>query len=63
MSIFNNHRIDKEQDQLVEDVKELCVCCARGIVLLAERYRMNPKIIAKLFIEVFQQIIEEMDKA
>lgn len=61
--MFNNHHTDKEQDQLVKDMQELCNCCAKGIVMLSERYHINPQVLTKTFIEVFQNIVEEMNKS
>ena len=55
--------IDNMDSKLVEDVKELCICCAKGIVLLSDRYKIHPEVIAKVFIEVFQKILDDMNRS
>lgn len=51
-----------EDSKLFEDIRELCVCCAKGIVVISERHKENPKLVSKLFVEVFQTILREMEK-
>lgn len=55
--------MDNIDSKLVDDVRELCICCAKGIVLLSDRYKIHPEVIAKVFIEVFQKILDDMHRA
>lgn len=47
---------------LFEDIRELCVYCAKGIVIVSQRHNENPRLVSKLFLEVFKEIIAKMDK-
>lgn len=47
---------------LFTDIRELCICCARGIVVIANRYNENPRLVSKLFIKLFQEINDQVDK-
>lgn len=48
--------------ELFEDIRELCVCCAKGIVIISQRHNENPRLVSKLFLEVFKEIVAKMDK-
>lgn len=48
--------------ELFEDIKELCIYCAKGIAMLSKKHNVSPQLISKLFVEVFQVILQEMEK-
>lgn len=48
-------------DDLFNDVKELCMCCAKGIVAISNKHKENPKLVSRLFIDVFTKIVEQLE--
>jgi hypothetical protein len=49
--------------EMFEDIRELCLCCAKSIAVISNRYNEDPRLICKLFIELFTRISEDVDKA
>ena len=47
---------------MFEDIKNLCVCCAQSVVVISQRYNEDPRMISKLFLEVYQKIDSELDQ-
>ena len=47
---------------LLNDIEELCVCCAEAIVVISQRYNVDPREISKTFISVYQKINSDFDK-
>lgn len=58
---MKTEKIDSSESRMFEQVRELCVLCAKGIVKISDDTGINPKLIAKFFIEVFQKIIGDME--
>lgn len=52
----------EENQELVADIQDLCVLCAKAIVKIANKHDINPKLISKFFIEIFQKINSDMEK-
>lgn len=52
----------KLNPDLFEDIRELCICCAQGIVVISKRYNENPQLVSKFFLEVFKEILDRVDK-
>ena len=58
---MNVTRIPRDDSQFFEDIKELCVLCAKGVVTIAERHHYNPKDVSKLFIELYTKIQNDVE--
>lgn len=57
-------RVEKEcNGEMFEDIRELCVCCAKSIVVIAKRHNQDPRLVSKLFIEIYKKINDEVDNA
>lgn len=50
-------------DKMFEDIRELCICCAKSVVVISKRYNEDPRLISKLFMEVYTKINDELDKS
>jgi len=50
-------------DKMFEDIRELCICCAKSVVVISKRYNEDPRLVSKLFIEVYTKINDELDKS
>lgn len=48
---------------MFNDIRELCTLCAKSVVIISKRYNEDPRLISKLFIEVYTKINEELDKS
>lgn len=48
--------------KLFEDIRELCIYCAKGIVIISQRHNENPRLVSKLFLEVFKEIVDRVEK-
>ena len=48
--------------QMFKDIQELCTCSAKAVIVIGKRYNEDPRLISKLFIELYQKINEELDK-
>ena len=53
MKPFNN--------QMFEDIRELCCCSAKAIAIISQRYDEDPRLVNRLFIEVYQKISDDVD--
>lgn len=47
--------------ELVSDIQDLCVCCAKAIVEISKKHNISPRIVSKFFIEVYQKINSDVD--
>ena len=57
-------RFKKEfDDNLLEDIQELCTCCAKSVVVIAKRYNEDPIVVNKLFLEVYKEINDAVENA
>lgn len=52
----------KLNPNLFEDIRELCICCAQGIVVISKRYNEDPRVVSKFFLEVFKEILDRIDE-
>lgn len=50
-------------NELFEDIQELCVCCAKSIVVISSKHNENPKFVSKLFLDIFTKIVEDLLKS
>jgi len=50
-------------DRMFDDIRELCVCCAKAVVVIAKRYNEDPRLVSKLFIEVYNKINDDVENA
>ena len=50
-------------DKMFEDIRELCICCAKSVVVISKRYNEDPRLVSKLFIEVYTKINDDLDKS
>lgn len=51
-----------ENKELFNDIRDLCVYSAKGIAFISKKHDVSPQMISKLYVEVFQKIIEEIEK-
>lgn len=49
--------------KMFDDIRELCVCCAKAVVAISTKYNENPRLVNKLFIEVYTKISDEVEKS
>lgn len=47
---------------LFEDVRQLCICNAKAISELSKKHNEDPRLITKLFLEIFKLILNNVDK-
>lgn len=52
-----------ENPQFFDDIRELCILCAKGVVTIANRYNFNPRDVSKLFIELYTRINDEVENS
>ena len=60
------HHTDYTQDthpELFKDIRELCTCCVTAIVQLSQKHQINPLVVSKIFIEVFNKVIYDVDQS
>lgn len=50
-------------DRMFEDIRELCICCAKSVVIIAKRYNEDPRLVSKLFLEVYKEINDAVENA
>ena len=56
-------KIEKETNgPLLNDIQELCTCCAKSIVVISERYNINPRFVAQLFLDLFNKVNDDLRK-
>lgn len=55
-------KMSPEESLLFDKVHELCILCAKGIAMIAGDTHTHPKLVAKLFMEVFQTVLDKMDE-
>ena len=49
-------------EQMFTDIRELCCCSAKAVTVISERYNEDPRLVNRLFIEVYQKISDDIDK-
>lgn len=47
--------------QMFGDIRELCSCTAKAVAVIGKRYNEDPRLINKLFIQLYQQVDEEVN--
>ena len=55
-------KIDPRESAMFNQIKELCLLCAKGIVKISDATGYPPQLVAKFFVEIFQEILQNMDK-
>ena len=50
-------------NQMFQDIKELCLCSAKAVIVIAKRYNEDPRLVSRLFIDVYQKINAEVEKS
>lgn len=45
---------------IVEDIKQLCICVGQSIDLLARKYHVPQDAIAKMFMETMKKILDKV---
>jgi len=55
MSSFDN--------QMFEDIRELCICCAKSVTIIAGRYNEDPRLVNKLYMEVYKTISDMLEES
>ena len=50
-------------DKMFEDIRELCICCAKSVVVISKRYDEDPRLVSKLFIEIYKEINDAVENA
>ena len=63
MSPFNQKNPEDFDNRMFNDIRELCVCCAKSVVVIAKRYNEDPRLVSKLFIEVYKKINDDAENA
>ena len=53
----------KKEAAMFDDIRELCICCAKAVVVISNRYKEDPRLISKLFIEVYQKINSDLENS
>lgn len=54
--------MDDFNPQMFKDIRELCICSAKAVSVISGRYKEDPRLISKLFIEVYQKINDDLEK-
>ena len=60
MSRFNKQEFN---DKMFEDIRELCICCAKSVVVISQRYNEDPRLVSKLFLEAYKEINDAVENA
>jgi len=61
---MNKFKKDENFDnRMFEDIRELCICCAKSVVVISQRYNQNPRLISKLFLEVYKKINDDLENS
>lgn len=47
--------------QMFKDIQELCICCAKSVVVISQRYNEDPRLVSKLFIDVYKEINDAVE--
>lgn len=47
------------EDKMLADIKQLCMCCGVGIEKISQESGINQNLIAKMFIETMQMILDK----
>ena len=48
-------------NEMFADIKKLCICCGESIDLIAKKHYINQDNVAKLFMNVMNEILKEID--
>lgn len=57
-----HEKIDPKDSAMFGQIRELCILCAKGIVKISDESGYPPQLVAKFFIEVFQEILNKMEE-
>ena len=49
--------------QMFQDIRELCICSAKAVSVIAKRYNEDPRLVSRLFIDVYQKINDALEKS
>jgi hypothetical protein len=50
-------------DQMFQDIQELCICSAKAAVVIAKRYNEDPRLVSQLFMDAYQRINDALEKS
>ena len=54
--------MDEAESRMFDQIRELCVLCAKGISKISKDTGIHPELVAKMFIKTFQHIVDEMEE-
>ena len=58
-----SNNIEKLNDEFVQDIRELCIFCAKGVVVISKKHNLNPEYVSKMFIEVYNKIQSDVENS
>ena len=50
-------------DKMFDDIRELCICCAKSVVVISQRYNEDPRLVSQLFMDAYQRINDALEKS
>lgn len=57
-------KVEKDfNGQMFEDIRDLCICCAKSVVVISQRYNEDPRLVSKLFLEAYKEINDAVENA
>lgn len=49
-------RKNEFDSRMFDDIRELCTCCVKSVVLISEQYKEDPRLVSELFLEAYKKI-------
>ena len=53
---------DKDNEEYYEQIRNLCKACGLSIDKIAKQFNINQNLVAKLFMETMQTILDKVEK-
>ena len=47
--------------KMLDDIRELCVCCAKAVVVISHRYNEDPRLVSELFHQAYRKINDDIN--
>lgn len=57
----STEHIDPKESELMRQLQELCKMSALAIVKIAQNTDTNPRFVAKMYADVFQKVIKDLE--
>lgn len=49
--------------RMFDDIRELCSCCAKSVVVISEKYAEDPRLVSELFLEAYKLVQKGLEES